>query len=800
MPLFLRRLIDRVLVTVCLLAGPVTVGCGWSPGGMVAELPLPTTGRPEPAEEAFPSLGARPSDTIADQSGADQSGDRAVLARRLDAEHRSVWIRSIPPWQESPWQESAEPEHRWRYPDLEELLARPAGRRPDWHSYLADSDPVVATNAAIALARSGDDSGAERLAEAARTPAVNQPMRCAAVEALATLKGPSVVPLLRELLQQYGQRAAEPGSTYYADLHAELIRGLARHVDPADDPHFVTALRSRARGVRLEALRAWSDGRGGSLPIEVADLRTDTDPEVRAAVMLALARRRHGEAQRYLAAALRDHELKVRTAAIGALGELGGRESRSAVERLLEDQPEAIRAAAVSALERMGAEEPLCRAANDRSWRVRVKVARALAGHPGCVAPARRLLQDPSAMVQHQVVLALATWPLDRAGPILLEAFGSRSLMTRHAAAEQLASRWSPATEFPVEGPPRRRQDVLDELQRRFRQQFGPSELASATEAATTRRPAPTITPQLLDQIEQLVRRRDVRALVDFGPGLVEGLERLVLDRQQLLPEEVYRDVLPRYGAVFVALDRLVSSDVFERRGAAGDLVELARRRPLDRLAVARLGQLVVAESDQLVWQDVLTAVAGDASEPSIRLGYAAISHPSAEVRRRACDHLAAHPNPSHARMLLPALEDRNLGVVRAAARALGTAGGLDDTQPLRQLLRSGSEDLRLDTAVALVRLGDPAGAASLQRLAYSSDPKIRRGVARAMGETADSTFIPTLIRLLDDRPAVCRAALEGLTKAVGHDVSASDDQSPATTSQRVLRWKQWFRHRLAAR
>ncbi|MHC4176999.1 MAG: hypothetical protein ACYSWU_05810 [Planctomycetota bacterium] len=61
------------------------------------------------------------------------------------------------------------------------------------------------------------------------------------------------------------------------------------------------------------------------------------------------------------------------------------------------------------------------------------------------------------------------------------------------------------------------------------------------------------------------------------------------------------------------------------------------------------------------------------------------------------------------------------------------------------------------------------------------------------MGETADATFVPTLIRLLDDTPAVRRAALEGLPKAVGHEVRGSDDSGQASTSERVRRWKRWY-------
>ena len=748
-PLFCKRLMAGALLLACFLPGLGIAGCGWLTDGALRELTWAPSARPAEADQTPESTRPRPP-----SPDAESSGDRAVLSRRTDTAGHSVWIRAIPSSQDA----SAEAGCRWRYPALEELIARPPDqlsvgtRRPDWHRYLADADPVVAGNAAIALARSGDARGAERLADVVRTTNATLPMRCATVEALAGLQGPSVVALLRQLLDQYGRLTPEPATTYQADLHVELIRGLARHVDPADDRRFVAALRSRSANVRLEALRAWADGRRGELPGEAADLRGDTDRDVRAAAIRTLARRRHPEAQKCAIAALQDCELTVRTAAVASLGELGGSQSRAALARLLKDQPEAIRAAAVSALAQLGAEQEVLGAAGDRSWRVRLNVAQALApdAQGRAAVAARQLLQDPSAAVQRQVVLALAKWPLPQAGPIRLEAMGSRSLLTRETAAGQLAARWPPAAEFSLEAPPEPRLGALEELEERFREQFGLGQRAAPTEAAADGPPAATITPQTVDQI--------------------------------------------------ATLDRLASSDVSERREAAGQLAQLARQRSLDPLATARLAELIVAEPDELVWQSVLTAVADDASEPCIRLAYAAISHPSAEVRRRACEHLAAHPSPDHAKVLAPTLEDRNEAVVRAAVRALGAAGRLDDTQPLQRVLRSTNEYLRLEAAVALVRLVDPAGyrlgATALEQLACSADPKVRCQVAVAMGETAQPTFVPILIRLLDDRPAVCRAALEGLPKTVGHDVSASEDGPPAGTSQRVRRWKQWFDRR----
>ena len=204
------------------------------------------------------------------------------------------------------------------------------------------------------------------------------------------------------------------------------------------------------------------------------------------------------------------------------------------------------------------------------------------------------------------------------------------------------------------------------------------------------------------------------------------------------------------------------------------------------------LEQIAAAEPDALVWRSILIAVAADPSEASIRLACAAVGHPSPEVRRRACEHLAAHPEPQHARVLLPVLKDESHSVVCAAVRALGMLGRLDDTEPLRRLAVTTNEQLQIETAVALARLGDPTAPAALERLTYSKDPLVVRQAALMMGELGDPAFTPALVRLLDGPMTVCRAVLESLPKVAGRDVADVDGQPAENTSDRIRRWKQW--------
>jgi HEAT repeat protein len=421
----------------------------------------------------------------------------------------------------------------------------------------------------------------------------------------------------------------------------------------------------------------------------------------------------------------------------------------------------------------------------------------AYADRSGAVV-ARQLLDDPSAEVQRQTVMALASWPLGQAGPILLEALGKPSLVTRKAAADQLAVRWPPAAGFPVEAAPPRRAELLAPLQNRFREQFARRDRDSADPASQVRQAAAVSTsagdPATVESVAKLLRAGDIHALGAFGPGLLESLEQIALDRHQTLPPTVYHDVLPLYGPEFSALDRLAAPDVAQRRQAAGELAELSQKQPLGRLAVARLCELTATEADVLVWRSVLEAVSADPGEASSRLAYAALGHESSEVRRRACENLAAHPAPGHARFLLPRLDDGSQTVVIAAVRALGSPGVLDDPAPLRKLLASSNEEIELETAAALSRLQDPAGTAALERITYSADPGIRARSAQVMGSLGDPMFTASLVRLLDDhRTTVNRAALAALPKIAGRDIAqAGDGPAPGTTEQ-IRRWKQWF-------
>lgn len=524
---------------------------------------------------------------------------------------------------------------------------------------------------------------------------------------------------------------------------------------------------------------------------------------VRAATVEAAAARRTTDSEKLAASALRDPNLQVRLAGVAALGTLGGEQAVARLLPLLDDPGEVIRAAAVRALARQGDEAVLVRAGKDRSWLVRLAAAEALASHPDDAGTqlARQLLDDRSAAVQVAVVRCAGQWPVSRAKPILLAALASNARSTREAAAEQLAAVWPAAAEFPVDGSPAERARARARLQELYSGQAA-AESGTADTAEEIREKPPESRPtaeQVADVRREIgemqapgastkTREESLRRLAGYGPSLVGILEALTPENSAPLPEEIYREVLPKCVPEFAAISQLQSPEVAARRRAAEELASREHGASLGPLARSRLAAVVERESDSLVWRSVLGVIADDASEPSIRLACTAASHPSPEVRRLACEYLLHHPEARREPVLLAALQDPHREVVLAAVRALGARSTVDDPEPLRRLLGTPDESMRVEAASALARLGDPAGPAALERLASSRDPTIRRQVAVAMGQVPSPEYRATLIRLLDDRYSIRLAALASLSKVAGKD-SATEPET-GTIEERIARWK----------
>jgi HEAT repeat protein len=709
-----------------------------------------------------------------------------------------------------------DPRYHWQHNGLQEIANRERSPRAIFAKYAADPDTALAVTAAIGLARYYDPSDRtlpQQLIHAVNDTTLLTQQRCAAAEALGHLgsaqQGSQAVPTL---LDKFGQFQRHSGIVYLGDLHAELLDALARRVDAADDPRFTMALESPAAVARISALNAWAASRRGTLPQTAVDLRSDLDPKVRMAAYTAMAVRGAPGAQESLAQALHDVDLDVRLTAVTALAQLGSGGAKAMLADLLKDHSELLRAATVSSLAQCGLRASVLGAAGDPSWRVRIKVAEALAEYADeeGAAAARKFLSDTSAAVQQQAVLSTAHWPAALAGTVLFAALEQNASTTRKTAADELSRRWPSLGRFPYTETPQRRAEAMAAMKAQFAAVAGSDTPQPPTVATSS--PWPQVQPQVqpsqadpvridpaeVDQIVNRMAAGDWKSLAALGPRLIPCLEAAALDRQHTLPEEVYSQVLPAASTEFAALDRLhrghLTGDVALRRSASEELAVGAKKQPLSRLAVARLAAIVSDERDALVWLNVFETLGHNGTETVMRLWPIALGQPAAEVRRRACMQMAAFPSAAHATYLLPLLDDTSRSVRLAAIDALGMAGRTEDIPALKKLLVINDPGEQLAVAVALFRLHDRSYAATLEQVSYSSDAKLRCQVADTIGSLADASQAGTLIRLLDDSSGNVRhAALENLPRSTGHDISRTDDTSAIAPDEQIRRWKEWF-------
>lgn len=685
-------------------------------------------------EETASDSAAKPQSDTAEDAAAEDSAllDAAWLTALADPS----WVMALPTG-------DTPPKHRYRHPALEPLVAAGIPTH-GLRQQLAAEEPVVRANASIVLARAGESGQLEVLTMAARDRQLKLPLRLAAIEAIGLTSASQAEATLRELLAEYGRYREALKAQYIPEIHAELVHAIG-HSASASDEAIVAALAAPSALPRLEAVRIWADDTASELPEALVDLRTDPDARVRAIVVGVLAAHRHPQAMEHLQAGLADYDINVRLASIAALGVVGDEAARKRLDALLTSDAETTRAAAVAALARMKADDAVLAAARDKSWLVRKEVAKALEAGPASplAALAGSLLSDSNPLVQQQMIETLATWPKDKAGPLLLEALEHSGYLARKSAREELARHWPAAEDFLLDAPAERRAAKLAELRERFASEFGTALVDAAGPSATLAQAVSTLAPA---------------------------------------------------AEVAMCLERLQSGTLGERRRAADRLSELASQATLPDEAVEQLATMIISQPDALLWRSVLSAIAPQTSEAAFRIAYAGVSHAAPEVRRRACLHLAAHGDPRHVPVLLPALEDSDAGVIRAAVRALGASGGTGDWTELEALLLSSDKALRVEAAESLARLGSEKGTAALQRLVLDNDPAVRRQAALVMGQLRDSQFTPALIRLLDDQGGVCQAALVSLAQIAGRDVTRSSDPSEPSpsTAEVIQRWKEW--------
>ncbi len=656
-------------------------------------------------------------------------------------------------WRQLPQTDSAVGGWRWSHAELDELATGPGGLARQWLA-LADRNPVVAANAAIVLARRGQQGARPHLIAAIRDPSLATRQRRVAIEALSRLRDTEVD--LKELLKQYGTIGSP---AYQGALHAELIRGLSGRVPPGD--HALTAaLESAQPEVRRATLAAMTHAKADELPGRVIDLCQDADPLVRQAAIELVSTSGHAQAAQVLAAATGDVDLQVRLAAVTAMGRLTDGHSAERLAELARHESELIRAAAAGALAARGDRRAIELAANDQAWRVRLRAAGALANLEDDKGRrlAERLVRDPSAEVKKAVLAAVSEWQAPLASPVLLTALEGSSAQIRRAALVQLRRAWPT---MPPLAAPEPTPAELVHLRAAWKEEFGaagaldPPVVSSADPAATA--------------------------------------------------------------AVFDEISALADRDLIRARSAATRLAELSRERALGELAQQRLAIAMQRQTDGLVWISVLDATAARATDAAAELAVEASDNESDEVRRRALVYFAAHPRAEFVAAIVPRLSDELVACRVAACQALAACGSADVSAVLLPRIVDADMQVRVAAAAGLALHQNAEGVEALVRLAHERDPAIARQAVLAMGDlaatmrTADSIaatpasgvseaerLVGELIDLLNRGQGLRGAVLEVLPKATGQRPPAVADGSPLSAPDQAAWWRDWWAGRAA--
>jgi HEAT repeat protein len=737
--------------------------------------------RDEPEEKGSNKLVSDGGDGSANDVTPAQSGQQfaelAVAEWVLAPAEASDVDRLLNPFAEPNW-----PARRWRHAGVETILSREdaAGQLK---IAAGSRDQTIAINAAIGLSQLGNSSVTSILLDAALSAGRPRSMRGAAIESLAFQKTAQVDAAIQRLADELGRWEGNARARYNPELHGDVIRAIGLRRSTANDAALAAALGSPSAEVRCEAARAYERlGAIAELPRGFIDLVADESAKVRAAAVRALVACRHSAAQIAVERALTDEDLGARIAAVHALAELGGAANHDRLVGLLDDSVELIRAAAVRGLVRFNDVGSAAQAADDKSWRVRLALAASLAEMPPRYGSpiAVRLIGDADLKVQRRAVESAANWPMADCIPLLLLAAEQGSVLTRREAIQHLQHRWPAAQGFPQYASGDRQLDEIKRLKQVWQTETNATTVATEHTAA------------------QITAEDEQRAIA--------------------------------------AVTALAIGSLGDRREAARKLAVDYQEKPIPPAAIDKLWKLIEAETDGLIWIDVMSFVARAETPAAAQVAAAAASHANPEVRRRACAWFGAHASDRGAEILINSLADNDASVVRAAVQALGMQRQVTDLRPLEGLLSADDHTLRVVAAESLARLGSPAGFQALSRLTYDREARVCRMAATAIGNvyggvsmkgsvipastSADksdslaqgyqSQFVTDLMRLLDGRAEVRRAAVLALANVTGERPPKTSAAAPSRsfdtlpqeetdTAAAVAWWKKRFAHSQAA-
>ena len=736
---------------------------------------------------------------------------------------------------------------RWMHRGVDKIQSVPPEYRASPRVFLRakyKDRRILQANAAILWGRDGDSGAARLLIQLVQSESVHLSIRCAAAEVLGqmpTVPAEDLIALLANVkdreIEAVNRRTGEMEKQHQPgipELWEELLIAVAKKIPPWEHHCFLEPFYAPTGNIRLAAARIWrqqsllrtAELRNAGLQsaeqilpeqfLEIA--RREGNPTVRVEIIRTLAVWEIPDLFRFLENDLRHPVAEVRNAAMIALADNRSREAIPFAKNQLRESIPANRAAAVSALRKIGEYDEVFKLADDSAAVVRVEVARALAERctPQTANLAKTYIADRNRDVQRATLESVAGWSVEEAGPIFLAAAASFHTDIRHRAVDMLAQRGVVYTGFDPESRPEIQTVQHQALVDIFREKVGVDPgLGTPQSSAVSNATAPDT--RILDEVRRCLDDWPDRALSQSERQMLE--HRLKQHGQRLMPTVDYimtadnRRIPESLDRVFAEVDpmfreiiTLRSDDVNAKRNAARELARQGGVSSPSRLAAMRIMDLTARENDPMVLMSLLSSLQNADPELVCELARPLLRSESPNIRRMSCEMLMQFGSSEDIPLLHDALHDPSGAVVRGALRAVDYLW--DESVPdasvlatLRSMLLHNSDvSLQVDVASTLHRLGQSEGTEALRRFSASNDYRVKVQVARRIAESGDETFVPILLRYLDDGNATVRVrALEGLPTLVGQDIGrngVSSSSNVAQTQQQIDAWKVWGRER----
>lgn len=678
---------------------------------------------------------------------------------------------------------------RWRHRGLLQILEEHPRPVDVLQAGLFSTDPEVAATAVIGLARLQDKAGSRLSKQEILSPLLdvcqNEKLplttRAAAWESLGNLPWPAAAAAVNEHWDK------SPGIQQAPDWETrERWIARAKHHPPRQDPRLQTTFVSAPAPLQALILDLLFPADAAPLAPPINEVLSGDSPESLRKRGLYLPYLRTAAPLEHLAIAFDSPEFTVREAAILGLGREGSPEARGHLSGIDEESPSLIGVAAANAWGVAGDQSQLLQLAGHKSYRVRRVVTQWLKPprNPEEIELVLGLFTDSQRDVHLGMLERAQTWPDSVCRPLLKEAANRTPEINRERAGEF-----------------RKRLDQQETLV------SDPEEPNSQPRPEPAELPHNSEDPQIssaqaieimgwIDQLETSpdshVRQQAKQRLLEAGPTVLQVLEQYAEPLSDFRPARLQREILPQVDPIFRWTNQLSIPPDVASKDALRKLRAQAAVRTLPHLAICQLLDFAQGTTDSGLWNELLVIIDQDSRAPSRNIANLALTHENPHIRRQACQYFQAHYDASCRGNLEKLLRDEVATVRQAAVEALAQEN--DPTIQLRFIERLADTDaeVRLAAAVALAKHQQVEGNDALRRMTYLRSEPLRLKTAKAIAQLSDPSWVPTLIRLLDDSSAVRGVALESLPLLVEDPQLMAQLTATRSTQDKVQLWEQW--------